>query len=221
MKNYFLKSPLVILIFLLSLSVQGQNRKKAEQSVQDYLKTKYVDYKPHSFGECFTQTYPKDMQREIKATKEVKYSIVHSYKIGDKIIKDEYFHLDKNYQVLGQVSNERMLELASNMVMEALMEKGILDKLSADTTSSKVKENVEESELVNGIMNMQIENFEEAIKHFSKTIELNPKYGNAYFKRGQCYLKLNKNDLACKDFQSSKRLNFVDIELDEALKTCK
>ena len=181
------------------------------------MKAKHKNYQPHSFGEFFEQTDVQDLQHEIKTTEEIKYSLVHSYKIADTIVKNEYFHLDKNYNVLGQISYDRMME----MTMSLLMTSSIFDKLKTDTTSSKTETSAGELDMVEGIANMMAERYKDAIANFTSAIKSESINPAIYFYRGQCYEKIKKKNLACEDFKNSKKLGYVDIELDEKLKACK
>jgi tetratricopeptide (TPR) repeat protein len=51
-----------------------------------------------------------------------------------------------------------------------------------------------------GIAQMQKENYAEAIPHFSKAIELNPR-GYTFYRRAFCYMHLKQYDKAADDFQ--------------------
>jgi lipoprotein NlpI len=203
-----------ISILLSSNICSAQDDAKAQKAVQNYLAAKYSNYKPHSFGELFIQFYPDAIQKQIKTTRKIKYSMTHSYYLGNKIIKDEYFHLDSNYTVLGQLSEASMMELTTNILPEVLS-----DTLTATSDSLSVPD-PEEFEFATGIAYMQVENYSGAIKSFSKVIDAHPTDGTTYYYRGQCYLKLKDKKSACTDFQKSKNLGYVDIQLDEYLKKC-
>jgi Flp pilus assembly protein TadD, contains TPR repeats len=57
-----------------------------------------------------------------------------------------------------------------------------------------------------GNCQMAYENYDGAIQHFSKAVELKPDYANALANRGVCYHRLKKYDLAIADYQKSETL---------------
>ena len=213
--------PTLAIMLLLSSCGLSQDRQKGQQAVTDHMTTKHTDYKPYSFGEFFEQTYPEDIQKEIRTKGQVKYSIVHTYTLVDKKIIDEYFHLDKDYKVLGQLSDEHMLKMTSEMAIEGLENIGSFDSLKTEKKELTDKQREWEILLLTGAMESHRKNYEKAAEHFTHAIQLNLTIGSQYFYRGQCYQKLKKKDLACKDFNKAKELGFTDTELDEGLKKCK
>jgi hypothetical protein len=111
------------LIFIFSVFILsnffGQNiinRTKSESSVNKYLSSKCKDYKPIVFGEFFCQNYPNEVQRMLKTSRKVVYSIVHTYFIGDKKQSDLYFHLDLNYDVIGKLSSKEMDKINNDLL---------------------------------------------------------------------------------------------------------
>lgn len=76
-------------------------------------------YQSGYFGEFFEQNYPDLIQKEIGTNEKIKYSIVHTYYIEEEKVTDEYFHLDKNFRVLGQVSKDKMLKLTENLLFSS------------------------------------------------------------------------------------------------------
>jgi hypothetical protein len=129
MKQFLTTFQLLILLLILSSCGEPQGRRKAKIVVKDYMTANHKDYKAGDFGEFFEQSYPEEIQREIKTTEEIKYSIVHSYLLNNKKIKDEYFHLDKEYKILGQLSNEKMMKITADLINEGLKNSSILDSL--------------------------------------------------------------------------------------------
>ncbi|HMQ97931.1 MAG TPA: tetratricopeptide repeat protein [Ignavibacteria bacterium] len=62
--------------------------------------------------------------------------------------------------------------------------------------------------------------FKDAIKEFTKAIELNSNYSAFYYNRGLCYYYLNEFDKACTDFRKAKEMGMN--KADEFIKeTCK
>ena len=53
-------------------------------------------------------------------------------------------------------------------------------------------------------------NFKQAIEDFSKAIELNSKFANAYYIRGLCYQELGDEAKAQADFAKAKQLGYKD-----------
>lgn len=215
-----------ILNFLLilvtsSLSAQTLDRQKAEKLVQEYLKAQHNDYQPHSFGEFFEQHDVEDLQREINTTETIAFSLVHSYKLGDKVIKNEYFHFDKNYNILGQISFDRMMELSIADLKGLFADTTFVNKLKNVNTPDTAPSKPGELDMAEGLAYMMMEKYKQAIASFTSSLKADPDQAVIYFYRGQCYEKLKKKDLACDDFKNSKKLGYVDIELDEKLKACK
>lgn len=101
---------LILSIFIFSNSF-GQNilnRAKAEESVSKYMVKENKNYKALSFGEFFEQTHPKNMQDKLKTKRTIKYSLVHSYTIGNTKTVNMYFHLDEKYEVIGKMTTSEM-----------------------------------------------------------------------------------------------------------------
>lgn len=116
--NYYCNMPYTKILFTILLffnvlnifSQESLNYPKAEKSVVNYMKQKHADYYPISFNELFVQSDPKYLENYFKIKGALKYSIIHTYKIGDNIYKDVYFHLDKNYRVIGVSTDNQMNE---------------------------------------------------------------------------------------------------------------
>lgn len=216
---------LLLILLVAPLSGQTLDRPKAEQKVQEYLKAKHNDYQPHSFGEFFQQHDVEDLQREINTTEVIAFSLVHSYKLGDKIVKDEYFHFDKNYNILGQISYDRMMELTVGGLKTLLADTTFLNKMKKnETTPGAASSNPGELDMAEGIAYKMMEEYKKAIVSFTSSLKAEPDQkiqAVVYFYRGQCYEKLKKKELACEDYKQAKKLGRVDIELDEKLKGCK
>lgn len=54
-----------------------------------------------------------------------------------------------------------------------------------------------------------------AIEDFSKAIELNPNYTEAYFQRGAIWFRIGDEEKMIEDFKSAARLGGVDHETHE------
>ncbi len=108
---------LSILAVLICASAFGQDRSKAQQAVSTYLQTVGKSYVPLAFGECFVQTYPGEVQSVMGGTGSVKYSLVHTYTLDGVRHVDEYFHLDANYSVLGQLSMQQMSDITTRILL--------------------------------------------------------------------------------------------------------
>lgn len=109
-----------LLVFVLGLNFfkaqTNYNRQMAQKSVSSYLSLKNKNYKAISFGECFEQTYPNEIEKRLNTDEKIKYSIVHTYMIGETKMIDVYFHLDKNYKVIGMLTNSEMTSLTDKIL---------------------------------------------------------------------------------------------------------
>lgn len=66
---------------------------------------------------------------------------------------------------------------------------------------------------------MNFKDYNTAIDFYTKAIESNPKYDDAYFNRGQCWFYLNKKDKSCEDWQIAHDLGRPNLA--DKLKHCK
>ncbi|MEI8202472.1 MAG: hypothetical protein WCH34_05640 [Bacteroidota bacterium] len=126
---------LLLLFFMVLLNTTfsfAQDRDKAEQAVRNFMSKKETNYKPDNFGECFEQYYPDEIALKIVTNDTVKFSLVHTYYIGKKYIKNEYFHLNKDYKVIGHLSFEQMMKLTINLYSH------LLDSLRVNIDTSNV-----------------------------------------------------------------------------------
>jgi hypothetical protein len=125
---------LIVTLFIVS-NIIGQeklDRIKAEASVTKYMTAESKKYKSLTFGEFFEQTYPKEIQAKMKANRNVVYSLVHTYTVGEKKYVDTYFHLDGKYQVVGKLTIKEMHEVSkkienSNGKLDSIMNSLIPD----------------------------------------------------------------------------------------------
>ena len=56
------------------------------------------------------------------------------------------------------------------------------------------------------IVKLQLKQYHAAIKDYDKTIELDPKYADAYYNRGEAKASLNQHAAATRDYQTALRL---------------
>jgi hypothetical protein len=139
MHRYLTTMILATMALFWTTSAYGQDRKKAEQAVIEYLISNHGNYKPIGFGEFFVQTYPKEVRVKMGTDREVKYSLVHSYSAGKKKVRDEYFHLDKDMKVLGQLSSQQMMDITMGLLFKSEKFINILDSMGVDSTNIQME----------------------------------------------------------------------------------
>ncbi|NPD46539.1 MULTISPECIES: tetratricopeptide repeat protein [unclassified Lentimicrobium] len=66
---------------------------------------------------------------------------------------------------------------------------------------------------------MNFRDYNTAIEYFTKAIENNPKYDDAYFNRGRAWFYLNERDKSCEDYQKAQDLGRPNLA--DLLKHCK
>jgi hypothetical protein len=130
---------LFIFSVLFTTNVSGQTQERAFKSVMEYMKGKYKNYKPSSFGELSIQNYPREIEHAMNTKDTVKYSLIHTYFIGKKEEK-EYFHLDKNLNVLGRLNFDEMMAITWKVLMNDKAFSNVIDSLGIDTNKIKFKE---------------------------------------------------------------------------------
>ncbi len=129
---------LITSLFIVS-NIFGQNkldRVKAEASVTKYMAATNKNYTAISFGEFFDQTYPKEIQATMKVNRNVVYSLVHTYTVGDKKYVDTYFHLDEKYQVVGKLTIKEMHEVSKKIENSDGKLDSIMNSLIPDSAPS-------------------------------------------------------------------------------------
>lgn len=114
----------------------GQDRQKAEQAVTKYLISKFDKYTPEGFGEFFEQTYPIEVQEKMNTKRHVKYSLVHSYTVDGKKVENEYFHLDNDLNIIGQLSMQQMTDITTSLLNNNEFFMNFLDSIATVTTSN-------------------------------------------------------------------------------------
>lgn len=113
----------VFIVFTLCSTVLcSQNipdRYRAEQATIKYMSLKFKNYKASTFGELFKQTHPNEIQENLKTKNQVEYSLVHSYSTGKKEFIHDYFHLDKNYEVIGLLTETEMTRIENDILQKS------------------------------------------------------------------------------------------------------
>lgn len=66
---------------------------------------------------------------------------------------------------------------------------------------------------------MNFKDYQRAIDFYTKAIESNPKYADAFFNRGQCWFYLNDRDKSCADWKEAQA--YGRPNLGDKLKHCK
>ena len=66
---------------------------------------------------------------------------------------------------------------------------------------------------------MNFRDYKTAIQYYSKAIESNPKFTDAYFNRGRSWFYLNETDKSCEDYQKAQDLGRPNLA--DLLKHCK
>lgn len=79
-----------------------------------------------------------------------------------------------------------------------------------NNTNKKINNHHAKNETIyyrNGILNYKLKKYDDAIKDFSKAIEINSKMYNYFYLRGSCYLENRKIKKAISDFNIAIKLN--------------
>mgnify|MGYP002640548180 CR=1 FL=1 len=66
---------------------------------------------------------------------------------------------------------------------------------------------------------LNFRDYKTAIEYFTKAIDNNPKYADAYFNRGRAWFYLNEIDKSCDDYQKAQDLGRPNLA--DLLKHCK
>jgi tetratricopeptide (TPR) repeat protein len=66
---------------------------------------------------------------------------------------------------------------------------------------------------------MNFRDYHTAIEFYTKAIESNPKYADAFFNRGQCWFYLNDKDRSCEDYKKADSLGKPNLQ--DKIKHCK
>ncbi len=66
---------------------------------------------------------------------------------------------------------------------------------------------------------MNFRDYHTAIDFYTKAIESNPKYADAFFNRGQCWFYLNDKDKSCEDWKKADSLGKPNLQ--DKIKHCK
>jgi len=124
----------ILFIFFPFLHSLGQDQHKAEAAVADYMTTVYSDdvYEPLNFGQLFEPEHPLMVQEILQKEGNIKYTVRHSLIINGREIKNEYFHLDDNYHVIGHFSGQEMIEYHTTVLLSNPEFRQYLDSLGID-----------------------------------------------------------------------------------------
>jgi len=219
MRKVFRLFVIFSVIVLFSSYASGQDKQKAKQSVNKYMTEKYVNYNSGKFG-YFKTDYNEDSIHEPNFGN-VKYSIIHSYKLGEKKIEDDSFYLDENYIVIKILSKEERIKNIANNFITYLDTTGQLIKQKPIETEVDFDRKQLEISFLKAHMEKQRKDYKKAIEYYTQAIEINSMESNVYFYRGQCYRKIRKKELACNDFNKAKEIGCSIDELEVELKKCK
>lgn len=103
-----------VIFVLLTYSTTAQNvlnRKKAEESVKNYMAIHTKKYIPVSFGEIFEQPDDSMLRSKLNTKEKIKYSLIHTYVINGETYENVYFHLNEKYNVVGLLTFKEMEEI--------------------------------------------------------------------------------------------------------------
>lgn len=114
MKQLLYSITIILAFCNISVSQTEFNKEKAEESVKKYMIKVSKDYVPSTFGEFFSQYYNKNLQEIAKTKQVIKYSIVHSFSVKNKITTNMYFHLNESYEVIGKNTDKEMTKLVTD-----------------------------------------------------------------------------------------------------------
>jgi hypothetical protein len=134
--NNFIKNIICFSVFFATaLSVSAQEQKKAEQAVLHYMSTIYEDYGyiPGTFGQLAGQPYAEAVEKKLGVSGKVRYSIPHTLTVEETFIQSEYFHLDENFNVLGHLSEQDMLDIIVEMFYSDEKIRELMKTFSVDT----------------------------------------------------------------------------------------
>ena len=96
------------------------------------------------------------------------------------------------------------------MLKQDIFKIGILALIISSVICNVYAESPEKEFAHKGLKLYKESKFEEAIAEFSRAIEINPKYANAYMRRGICYHDTKKYDLAVADYDKAIIINPKD-----------
>ena len=130
----------ILLLFLgLFFSIGKTNcqiDQKVAQSITSYMKKEFKKYKSLKFGKLFEQNYSTEIEKTLRTDKKVKYSIIHYYSLGKEERKD-YFHLDKDLNVVGKLDFDQMMVITWEVLKKDKAFSQTIDSLGVDTNNIK------------------------------------------------------------------------------------
>ena len=141
----------------------------------------------------------KKYTQQISINKEIGNSY---YQRG--ILKQKLFNFKEVIPYLFDSLNKQVIEDFTKTIElnfrseDSYFQRGIAKSLWAQNEEEKIEE---------GECQESIKKYKEAIKDFTKAIELNPKNDKYFYKRGECQESLKKDKMAIKDFSKAIELN--------------
>lgn len=122
-----------ILLCLLFLACDSASpRRRAILAVTNRMTTLHPRYRSAGFGQFFEQTYPEEIAAAIDSKAPVKYSLVHSYYLGNVRHESVYFHLDSLFQVLGALNMKEMMGMTLGLIDVDTLARARKDSLASD-----------------------------------------------------------------------------------------
>jgi tetratricopeptide (TPR) repeat protein len=112
------------------------------------------------------------------------------------IITQEY--IDKIIDEYNNAGLTDKIKLGNDTFFQKLMNEGII--YQKDNESTEQKRDNAEQHYNNGAKYYEQKEYEKAVSEFSKAIELNPNYANAYTSRGYAYDKMGNYEKAIADY---------------------
>ncbi|HET6228221.1 MAG TPA: hypothetical protein VFF27_18215 [Bacteroidia bacterium] len=101
------------LLLSISFTASSQDKKLALEKVEQYIKSKLNNPKIYSYvllHEVFEQPDAERIGKELNVTTPIKYSLSLTYKLKDSVVDFQYFHLDRDYNVVGSSTKDDMFK---------------------------------------------------------------------------------------------------------------
>lgn len=205
---------------------QKVNQTRIEQNIKAYILNLNPDYLPISFGEGFIATNKREIAAELKrkfqnrfdSTLNIKYSVLHTYKIGESSTFNDYFYLDYNYKVKGYISFETVGNIFFNQLMNVDLTK--IDSVIKSNWLKNPDKYKYDKQFNSGIIEFKQNMYQKASQYFTNAININSSQALAFYYRGLCYKALKNKSMACFDFQMAFELKCIETDLKRLLKDC-